>query len=265
MMLLWRKPEPFPKIPGPNSSTCRCGTVRSHARRKSSPRIPKSQAAISIPPRCSAITRRWRASSPRSRQTPPPKATRAIGTRLHLCFSRFLRLEPARSEGFLKAATALLNAGASPNTGFFEESHQPTPEWECALYGAAGVAHHAELTKLLLDRGADPNDEEVAYRSPETLDNRTIHVLVESGKLTQDTIGLMLNRKFNWHDDDGVHWLLEHGADPNWPLRGSRPLHYALRLGTPIYYFEWLLDHGADPLLPDKDETVPVAEAARQG
>lgn len=41
--------------------------------------------------------------------------------------------------------------------------------------------HHPELTKLLLDRGADPNDGQVAYHSPETLDNRTIHVLVESG------------------------------------------------------------------------------------
>jgi ankyrin repeat protein len=168
-------------------------------------------------------------------------------------------------DGFLKAATALLDAGADPNTGFFEENHQPKPEWECALYAAAGVAHHPELTKLLLDRGADPNDGEVAYHSPETLDNRTIHVLVESGKLTQDSIGMMLARKFNWHDDDGVHWLLEHGADPNWPLWGSRPVHWALRQGTPIHYFEWLLDHGADPLLADKDGNTPVVEAARQG
>jgi ankyrin repeat protein len=200
----------------------------------------------------------------------PANATAKGGPRnwdalTHLCFSRFLRLEPARTEGFLKAATALLDAGANPNTGFFEENHQPKPEWECALYGAAGVAHHPELTRLLLDRGADPNAGEVAYHSPETLDNRTIHVLVESGKLTQDSICMMLARKLNWHDDDGVHWLLEHGADPNWPLWGSRPLHWALRQGTPIHYFEWLLDHGADPLLPDKDGNTPVVEAARQG
>jgi ankyrin repeat protein len=62
-----------------------------------------------------------------------------------------------------------------------------------------------------------------------------------------------------------VHWLLEHGADPNWPLWGSRPLHWALRQGTPIHYFEWLLDHGADALLPDKNGTVAVADAARHG
>ena len=200
----------------------------------------------------------------------PANATAKGGPRqwdalTHLCFSKFLRLEPARTEGFLQAAAALLDAGADPNTGFFEENHQPKPEWECALYGAAGVAHHPDLTRLLLDRGADPNDGEVAYHSPETLDNRTIHVLVESGKLTQDTIGLMLARKFNWHDDEGVHWLLEHGADANWPVWGSRPLHSALRHGTPIHYFEWLLDHGADPLLPDKNGTGPVAEAARRG
>jgi ankyrin repeat protein len=200
----------------------------------------------------------------------PASATAKGGPRnwdalTHLCFSRFLRLEPARSESFLKAAAALIDGGADPNTGFFEQSHQPKPAWECALYGAAGVAHHPDLTKLLLDRGADPNDGEVAYHSPETLDNRTIQVLVGSGKLTQDTIGLMLARKFNWHDDDGVRWLLDHGADPNWPLWGARPLHWALRQGTPIHYFEWLLDHGADPSLPDKDGTAPMAEAARQG
>lgn len=62
-----------------------------------------------------------------------------------------------------------------------------------------------------------------------------------------------------------MRWLLEHGVDPNWPLWGSRPLHWTLRQVTPIHYFKWLLDHGADPLPPDKNGTVPVAEAARQG
>ena len=37
----------------------------------------------------------------------------------HLCFSRYLRLDPARSGGFVRAADALLEAGASANAGFF--------------------------------------------------------------------------------------------------------------------------------------------------
>src|SRR5215469_9823126 len=55
----------------------------------------------------------------------PANATAKGGPRnwdalTHLCFSKFLRCEPARTEGFLKAASALLDAGSNPNTGFFE-------------------------------------------------------------------------------------------------------------------------------------------------
>ena len=38
----------------------------------------------------------------------------------HLCFSRYLRLDRSRSEAFVHAARALLDAGASPNTGFHD-------------------------------------------------------------------------------------------------------------------------------------------------
>jgi ankyrin repeat protein len=182
----------------------------------------------------------------------------------HLCFSKYLRLDGARSDSFVRAATALLDAGASANTGFYDESHQPKPEWESVLYGAAGVAHHAELTRLLLERGADPNDGEVAYHTPETLDNRALKILVASGKLTPASIAIMLLRKFAWHDDDGVAWLLDHGADPNLlTYGGRRPLHHALARGNRLAYFELLLDHGADPTLPAKDGTVASAIAAR--
>jgi ankyrin repeat protein len=137
-------------------------------------------------------------------------------------------------------------------------------EWECALYGAAGVAHHPELTKLLVDRGADPNDGEVAYHSPETLDNRAMAILVDSGKCTSDTLHWMLARKMNWHDAGGFAWLLEHGADANHLARWKkRPLHDALAHGCPLRFFELLLDHGADPALATKDGGSIFAGAAR--
>ena len=74
----------------------------------------------------------------------------------YLCFSKYLRLDSSRSDGFLGAATALLDAGASANAGVWEPEHRPKPEWESVLYGAAGVAFHPELTRLLLERGGDP-------------------------------------------------------------------------------------------------------------
>jgi hypothetical protein len=117
----------------------------------------------------------------------------------YLCFSRYLRLRG--SDGFVGAAEALLDAGTDPNTGFFEPEHQPAPTFENALYGAAGVAHHAGVTRLLLARGADPNlGGEVGYHAPEDFDNDAMHTVVESGRLAADGLTTMLHRKLDWTD-----------------------------------------------------------------
>jgi len=184
----------------------------------------------------------------------------------HLCFSRYLRLDHARSPAFVKAAEALLDAGANPNTGFYSNDHLPAPEFESALYGAAGVAHHAGVTRLLLERGADPNDGEVSYHAPEGFDNEAMMAIVESGKLSTDSLCTMLHRKLNWTDYAAAEWLLNRGADANhlshW---GKRSLHAVLGFGNPLRYVELLLLHGADPSLLAKDGRSAFAMAARMG
>jgi ankyrin repeat protein len=180
----------------------------------------------------------------------------------YLCLSKYLRLDPARSDGFVRAATALLDAGADPNTGFWTTG--PHPERETALYGAAGVAHHAGLTRLLLERGADPNDVEAVYHSPETYDNAAMQALVETGRVSPEHLTLMLIRKHDWHDEDGARWLLERGADPNHRDRGWLPLHHALARDNGLAMIALLLDHGADPTVV-KDGLSAVARAAREG
>jgi Ankyrin repeats (many copies) len=185
----------------------------------------------------------------------------------YLCFSRYLRLRPA--PGFVRAAELLLDAGADPDTGFFEAAHEPAPTFESALYGAAGVAHHPELTELLLARGADPNlGGEVPYHAPEGFDSRAMMAIVRSGRLADEGLITMLHRKLDWTDLDGVRWLLEHGADPNaqsaW---GDRALHHALARDNAPPLLEALLDHGADPGLeaPRLGRRSAVAIAARAG
>ena len=183
----------------------------------------------------------------------------------YLCFSIYLRRDPARSDGFVRAATALLDAGASANTGFYDNTHQPKPEFESALYGAAGVAHHAALTRLLLDRGADPNDVEVPYHTPEGYDNAALQVVVESGRVNQDNFAIMLLRKHDWHDYDGILWLLDHGADPNRMTRfGRTAFHHAVQRDNALAIIEVLLDHRADPTLLAGGKSA-VAMAARRG
>ena len=166
----------------------------------------------------------------------------------YLAFSRYLRLDPSRSDGFVDAATALLDAGASANTGWFEPHHQPEPTWESAIYGAAGIARHPELTRLLLARGADPNDDETPYHAPETYDNRALEILVESGKLSVQSLATILLRKTDWHDEDGIMWLLARGVDPDTPtLFGKTALHNAILSDNCLAIIDALLDRGADP------------------
>lgn len=181
----------------------------------------------------------------------------------HLCLSKYLRLEKRPSADFVRTATLLLDADADPNGGFWTKGK--FPEYETPLYGAAGVAHHAGLTRLLLERGADPNDEEAVYHSPETYDNDAMKLLVETGKITENHLTLMLIRKHDWHDDDGVKYLLEKGASPNstWGP-GLSPVHQALRRGNGLDIITMLMDHGADPLITYDGLTV-VARAARGG
>ncbi len=192
----------------------------------------------------------------------------------HLCFSRYLRLDATRSAGFVNAARALLDAGANPNTGWYEKNHQPEPGWESVLYGAAGVAHHEELTRLLLERGADPNDGEVTYHTPEGWENGALKALVRTGRLTDASLATILLRKADWHDYDGMKWLLEQGINPNLMTHwGKTTLHNAALSDNGLEMFELLLDHGADPTIPGIRPDVyrsaagksAVALAARRG
>ncbi len=192
--------------------------------------------------------------------TSPPYGGDALN---YLGLSKYLRLDPARTPAFLRAATELLDAGADPNTGFWTTGQ--FPERETALYGAAGVAHHAELTRLLLERGADPNDGEAVYHSPETYDNAAMKLLVETEKLTPENLSLMLIRKHDWHDYEGAKYLLERGVDPNSQREpGWIPIHHAIARNNSLAMLELLLDHGADPRVR-KDGATAIERAARRG
>jgi ankyrin repeat protein len=62
--------------------------------------------------------------------------------------------------GSADAARALLARGADPNATFENEYGDMS-----ALYGAAGVLHDPELTRALLEAGANPDDGESVYHS----------------------------------------------------------------------------------------------------
>ncbi len=203
----------------------------------------------------------------------PPSATVKGGPRCwdaltYLCFSRYLRLDRQRSDAFVRTARALLDAGASANTGWIEmiDYPNPRPVLEAAIYGAAGIAQHAGLTRLLLEHGADPNDEETPYHVIETRDNTVLKILLESGKLNMRSMSTLLLRKCDWHDLEGLEMVLEHRPDPNWmTVWGHGALHQAVRRDNSLQMIDLLLNHGADPSLPNRDGLTAIAIATRRG
>ena len=205
--------------------------------------------------------RRFLAADPASvNAKSPPYGGDALN---YLALSKYLRHDAARTPAFLRAAAALLDAGADPNTGFWTTGQHS--ERETALYGAAGVAHNAELTRLLLARGADPNDDEAVYHSPETYDNAAMKLLVETGRLTDEYLSMMLIRKHDWHDYEGAKYLLERGVDPNYQRgRGWIAIHHAIARNNSLAIITLLLDHGADPTVL-KDGATAIERATRKG
>jgi ankyrin repeat protein len=185
----------------------------------------------------------------------------------YLCFSRYLRI--SKTDNFVETARALLDAGASANTRWIETIDHPNPRpiLESVIYGAAAIARHAELTRLLLERGADPNDEETPYHVPEGYDNTVMKVLLESGRLNEVSLTWMLLRKADWHDEEGLRLVLEHGGDPNIVTRfGGNALHHSLRRDNGLIMIEMLLDHGADPAIRNiHDGRTATSIAARRG
>ena len=169
----------------------------------------------------------------------------------YLCFSRYLRIDKTRSESFVHAARALLEAGANANTGWTEYIDEPPrPVSESAIYGAAGIAQNADLTKLLLDFGADPNDEETPYHVPETYDNTVLQILLDSRKLNETSLATVATRKCDWHDEKGLKLALEHGANPNYQtVWRYSPFLHSIRRDNGLIMIEMFLDHSADPHL----------------
>jgi ankyrin repeat protein len=185
----------------------------------------------------------------------------------YLTFSRFLRDEKKRAAQFVKCAKLLLAAGADPNSSW-PAPGDPTYR-ETALYGAAGVANCAPLTKLLIEAGADVDDHEPLYHASEFNDNAALRVLLKA-KPDPKWVSYNLCHKMDMEDPAGVRLFIKHGADVNVLLenglfKGSRPLHFAIYRRRSLTVFRLLLGAGADPNLADTKGVTPYQLARKLG
>jgi ankyrin repeat protein len=134
----------------------------------------------------------------------------------------------------VELARELLARGADPNAFFVNEYGRMS-----ALYGAAGRVHDPELTRLLLEAGADPDDGESLYHATEATSPECVRILLEHGARPRGTNALA--HALDEEREPHVRALLEAGADPN---EGALLAH-AVRRGRGPEFLRLLVEHGA--------------------
>jgi ankyrin repeat protein len=110
------------------------------------------------------------------------------------CVTHSPHLGGERTGGLLDCARALLDAGADPAASWTHPEYGP----QSALYGAAGVAHEPRMTALLLEAGANPDDNESLYHAMEEEEElRCARLLLDAGATIPGTnaLGHALDRE----------------------------------------------------------------------
>lgn len=197
-------------------------------------------------------------------------AERGWSPLLYVCHSRWHQVDPARADGLTEVARVLLDAGASPDSN---NGGPARAGCRSALYGAAGIANNPAITALLLERGADPDDDESVYHSVYHRDHACLRLLLAHGAKADGTNALAA--AIGVGDVTAVRLLVAAGADPGRRPRGTAPAgHLADRSINPLVsaaasdtaeVMAVLLEAGADPDSATRDGISPVRQAVRRG
>jgi ankyrin repeat protein len=147
-------------------------------------------------------------------------------------FSTLIRFERFAPQ-LRRAAQTLLEAGADVNATWINPIFPDSPL--TALYGAAGLNHDAEMTRILLAHGANPDDNESLYHAVETTDLTCARLLLEAGATVRGTNAAA--RVLDFDNLEGLKLLLAHGGEPR--------LHHAIVRRRSAEHVRELLKAGA--------------------
>ena len=176
---------------------------------------------------------------------------------LYACYSRWQQIDPGRAEGLSDVVRQLLDAGASANTN--DGARYP----RSALKGSV-EANNAEMTRILLVAGANPDIGQPIGEAVGRGDHRCLELLLAHGARVAGTwaVGSAV-----FHDDARAVVLLAQALRANsGPVQTSMSEELpeaAAKASLPVV--EALLEAGADPGAASSDGISALRLAVRAG
>lgn len=171
-----------------------------------------------------------------------------------LCFSKCYRHQPV-PEAFInrqiRMLDLLLDAGAGIDTRV--PAAPGSDHGLSLLYGALGHAGNLKLAKALLERGANPDDNESLYHATELPDLDGVRLMFSYGATIAHTNAFY--RLLDRETPEGVQLFLDHSADPNAPpyqhpttepIDARNALHHAIIRGRSAEICQMLITAGVD-------------------
>lgn len=183
--------------------------------------------------------------------------------------SRWHRIDPPRADSLVAVARSLLDAGADPSA----RAGGRGGDWSALRCAVAGAANPG-ITKLLLERGAVPDDHDVYLACFGGDDHESLRLVVEHCDDLHESTALAA--PISTGDTEGVRILLDAGVDARRLLPGDLfgggipaeppipPVAAAVDADCPAELLELLLARGADPDAPGQDGVPPYRRAMRR-